>query len=135
MKFNTLAAKSMAVCAALSIALVGCGGQAQTTTTEQKAEEKTEQSAQTTTRTESTSTDAQAQSTTSYISSDEAIQKAVAYAAGDNNVSNQSARLEVGGDAPHYVVTFHFDDADYTVEVDAVTGEVWSAVDSMGASL
>ena len=61
------------------------------------------------------------------ISSDKASSIATAYVAPGNNVSNLSAQLVTGGDAPHYVVTFHFDDADYTVEVDAYTGEVWDS--------
>lgn len=68
------------------------------------------------------------QSQDGMISSDAAIRAAVSYVAGDNNVSNTNAQLVIGGDAPHFVVTFHFDDADYTVEVDAYTGAVWSAV-------
>ena len=61
------------------------------------------------------------------ISSDKASSIATAYVAPGNNVSNLSAQLVTGGDAPHYVVTFHFDDADYTVEIDAYTGEVWDS--------
>ena len=41
--------------------------------------------------------------------------------------SGASAQLVTGGDAPHYVVTFHYDDADYSVTLDAYTGEIWDA--------
>ena len=65
--------------------------------------------------------------TSDMISSDKASSIATSYVAGDSNVSNVSAQLVTGGDAPHYVVTFHFDDANYTVEVDAYTGSVWDS--------
>lgn len=61
------------------------------------------------------------------LSSDQAISIATGYVAGDNNVSGTSASLVTGGDAPHYVVSFHYDDADYSVTLDAYSGEIWSA--------
>jgi len=123
MKFNSLATKSLTVCAALSLALVGCGGQAQTSTTEQKSEEQVTRSA-----------DEEATASADYVDEDVAIAAARAYIAGVNDISDAKAELVEGGDAPHYVVTFHFDDADYTVEVDALTGKVWSATDSYGTT-
>ena len=68
------------------------------------------------------------------ISSDDAIRAAANAAAGGNDVRNAMANLEVGGDAAHYVVTFDFDDAHYTVEVDAYTGDVWSVTPTFNDS-
>ena len=68
------------------------------------------------------------------ISGDDATSKAIWHVAGDNNVSNVGCQLITGGDAPHYEVTFHFDDADYTVEVDAYTGAIWSSAASFPES-
>ena len=76
---------------------------------------------------EGTSEQTSTNDTAGMISSGEASNIAVNSVAYGNNVSNLSAQLVTGGDAPHYVVTFHFDDADYTVEVDAYTGEVWDS--------
>ncbi len=59
------------------------------------------------------------------LTGDEAINCAVAHVAGANNVRNAGAQLVTGGDAPHYVVDFDFDDAHYTVTVDAYNGDVW----------
>ena len=59
------------------------------------------------------------------LSNDEAINCAVGHVAYGNDVRNAGAQLVVGGDAPHYVVDFDFDDAHYTVTVDAYSGDVW----------
>ena len=61
------------------------------------------------------------------ISSDAAIKAAVSYVAGDNNVSNIGCELSSTGGEPRYIVTFHFDDADYIVKVGARNGSVWYA--------
>ncbi|MBR3159032.1 MAG: PepSY domain-containing protein [Atopobiaceae bacterium] len=87
--------------------------------------------AQTTTQSTSQAPAApEAQAEEPMLSEQEAINCAVAEAADNNNVRNAWAELKVGGDAPHYVVQFDFDDAHYTVTVDAYSGDVWDVQDS-----
>ena len=61
------------------------------------------------------------------ISSDKAISIATSYVAGDNNVSNVGCVLTHGQTTTFYTVTFHFDDADYTVKVVAADGSILDA--------
>ena len=61
------------------------------------------------------------------ISSGEATNIAVTYVAGGNNVSNVGCELSSESTEPRYVVTFHYDDADYLVKVGARDGSVWYA--------
>ena len=61
----------------------------------------------------------------SYISDDAAEQAAIA-SEGAGDPIDVDSELAVGGDAPHYVVTINYGGGDIrTVEVDALTGEVW----------
>ncbi len=64
---------------------------------------------------------------TGLISSGEATNIAVTYVAGGNNVSNVGCELSSASTEPRYVVTFHYDDADYLVKVGARDGSVWYA--------
>ena len=61
------------------------------------------------------------------ISSGEATNIAITYVAGGNNVSNVGCELSSVSTEPRYVVTFHYDDADYLVKVGARDGSVWYA--------
>ena len=65
--------------------------------------------------------------TSGLISQQDAIAIATSYVAGDNNVSNVACELSSVSTEPRYVVTFHFDDADYLVKVGARDGSVWYA--------
>ena len=64
-----------------------------------------------------------------YISEQAAKDAAVAYM--NSGVPDEvTAELVEGGDAPHYVVTINYGGDIQTVEVDALTGDVWSATSS-----
>ena len=93
----------------------------------QNQQNQNQQNQQQTTQTQTESQQQTSQGDGDMLSSDQAISIASGYVAGDNNVSGSSAQLVTGGDAPHYVVSFHYDDADYSVTLDAYSGEIWSA--------
>ena len=98
--------------------------QQQTTQQNQNQQQTTQQNQSGTTQQQTSQT---SQVDEDMLDSSQAASIASGYVAGDNNVSGTSAQLVTGGDAPHYVVSFHYDDADYTVTLDAYTGEIWSA--------
>lgn len=93
----------------------------------QNQQQNTQQNQQQSTQNQGESQQQTSQADSDMLSSDQAISIATGYVAGDNNVSGTSASLVTGGDAPHYVVSFHYDDADYSVTLDAYSGEIWSA--------
>lgn len=66
-----------------------------------------------------------------YISEDDAKSAAVS-AAGAGLPEQVTTELVVGGDAPHYVVTLKWGSETTVVEVDAMSGEVWSVSGSAG---
>ena len=76
-------------------------------------------------------TEASAESSTKseYVSEQTAMDAAVAYM--NSGVPDEvAAELVEGSDAPHYVVTINYGGDIQTVEVDALTGDVWSATDA-----
>ncbi len=56
----------------------------------------------------------------------ESARAAVDSLIGDDEVLNTNVVLEIGGDAPHYVVDFSTEVAGYEVTLDAYTGEIWN---------
>ena len=87
------------------------------TTTDKSATESTQQGQ-----------GSQTQGTGSYIGEDRA--KEIAYTNAGQNEANttwSSCELKEGGDAPHYLVTFALGDTTYTYEIDAYTGDIWTA--------
>ena len=57
---------------------------------------------------------------------EKAAENAAISSMGSENLIDVDSELVVGGDAPHYVVTLNYGGGDIrTVEVDALTGNVW----------
>ncbi|MBQ9002356.1 MAG: PepSY domain-containing protein [Eggerthellaceae bacterium] len=72
----------------------------------------------------SSSASASSAASSSYISEQDAINKAVA-ALALGLPENATAQLVTGGDAPHYEVTLTWGTEKHIVTLDAITGQVW----------
>ena len=109
-----------AAAAALALVLAGCAAPAASSSSAASEAPNSSASASS-----SAPANTGGDATGGYIS-DEAAEQAAIASVGAGDPIDVDSDLEVGGDAPHYVVTLNYGGGDIrTVEVDALTGEVW----------